>query len=905
MSCALRVLALLATLPLLAATTRADVSVYADGLGAGWQDWSWGGISIDFSATTPTHSGTAAIGVTYTDGWSGLQLGNYAGLDVSAFDVLRLHVHGGSDGGQAIEVRCGNGSGAYVSRAVTAAAAAWSQIDVPLLELGSPRQVTYVYWFNNSADPQSSFYVDEVSFLNSGIPTPTPRPPGVGPPLYVDASQERRPIDPGIYGINFASEELASDLRLPVRRWGGNATTRYDWQTDTANHASDWYFENNPKDNAHPELLPDGSSSDQFVEQDRRTGTQTLLTVPLIGWTPKGRAYACGFSVAKYGAQQATDAWQTDCGNGVRLDGSEITGNDPLDTSMAIDPTYVQGWMTHLIGKYGAADSGGVRFYALDNEPMLWPSTHRDVHPQPTSYDEVRDRTYAYAAAIKDTDPAAQTFGPAVWGWSAYFWSALDWAAGGDWWNHPQDRLAHGNVAFLPWYLQQMQAYEQTYGRRILDYLDVHFYPQAAGVSLSPAGGATTQALRLRSTRSLWDSSYSDESWIGVPVRLIPRLREWIDGNYPGTKLAINEYNWGALDHINGALAQADVLGIFAREGVDVAALWDPPSASMPAAFAFRMYRNYDGSGAAFGETHVQAGSDDQEQLAVYAAQRLSDSSLTVLVINKSDTTLSTSIALSGFAPAPAAQLYRYSAANLSAIVRQADQAVSGSTLAASFPAASISVFVIAADNAGASPTPTATVSAIVPTATPAAMPSMTLTPLTASCAAAPVPGCATAARGTFRLKLPRDPRRNALTWKWSKGSVARDDFGNPLAATSYALCVYDDGALVLDRSVQAAGTCGSRECWMARGADDYMYKTAAGSADGITSIRLFSGSGSAAIVLNARGAGLKPPLPMTQSTAVTVQLVKDAAEGAGCWESVFPAPAIRSNDADFSDRIP
>jgi len=70
---------------------------------------------------------------------------------------------------------------------------------------------------------------------------------------------------------------------------------------------------------------------------------------------------------------------------------------------------------------------------------------------------------------------------------------------------------------------------------------------------------AATQALRLRSTRSLWDPNYPDESWIdgtegGPTVRLIPRMRDWVASNYPGTKLTITEYNWGALDHIDGAL---------------------------------------------------------------------------------------------------------------------------------------------------------------------------------------------------------------------------------------------------------------------------------------------------------------------------------------------------------------
>src|SRR5262249_13455120 len=214
-------------------------------------------------------------------------------------------------------------------------------------------QVTYVYWFNNTAGAQATFSIDDVAFVASGNPTPTPPGPVAGPALHIDVVSGRHAISPYIYGMNFADENLAAELRLPVRRWGGNATTRYNWQTDTSNRASDWYFENIPNDNANPGALPNGSSSDQFVEQNLRTGTDSLLTVPLIGWTPHGRAVGCGFSVAKYGAQQSVDPWQTDCGNGVRTNGTDITGNDPNDISDAITPAFVQGWIGHLIGRYG------------------------------------------------------------------------------------------------------------------------------------------------------------------------------------------------------------------------------------------------------------------------------------------------------------------------------------------------------------------------------------------------------------------------------------------------------------------------------------------------------------------------------------------------------------------------
>lgn len=528
------------------------------------------------------------------------------------------------------------------------------------------------------------------------IALPTPHAAAVaGPALSVDVSADRHAISPDIYGMNFPDATLAAELHMSVQRWGGNSTTRYNWQADIANRGSDWYFENVFEGDG--QNLPDGSSVNAMIDQGRQHGTQTIITVPLIGWTPRADSsrnhpFNCGFKVSSYGSQQSTDPWDSNCGNGVRSNGTPITGNNPADTSTAINPSFVQSWVSYLVSRYGQA---GVRYYNLDNEPGIWSYTHRDVHPAALTYTEIRDRTYQYAAAVKTADPTAQTLGPVQDGWTRYWYASYDSDA-----QAAADRNANGGTPFVPWYLQQMQAYEQQHGTRILDYLDLHYYPQASGVTLQGAGDTNTQALRLRSTRSLWDPTYADESWIngtegGPQVRLIPRMREWVAQNYPGTKLAITEYNWGALDHINGALAQADVLGIFGREGVDLATLWAAPDPGEPGAFAFRMFRNYDGKGSAFGETGVRAASANQGTLAIYAARRGLDGALTIVVINKSKTDQTSSIALSGFDPAASALAYRYSAASPSAIVALSSLPVGAGSLSATFPAESITTIAI------------------------------------------------------------------------------------------------------------------------------------------------------------------------------------------------------------------
>ncbi|HUK12686.1 MAG TPA: glycoside hydrolase family 44 protein [Thermoanaerobaculaceae bacterium] len=675
----------------LAAAGASDLPVFADALGSGWANWSWD-TTVNLGATSPVHSGTDSLAVTFTAAWGGLYLHSGSNLDGNAYTTLRFFVHGGAAGGQKLWVVLYDGSGnAGPGVAVSPVAGTWTEVDVPIASLGSPAAISGIVWQDTSGGAQPTFYLDDVTLVAATGPPPTPTPtppPGAGPAIAVDTGAGLHAISPGIYGMNYADETLAADLRLPVRRWGGNSTSRFNWQNDMTNTGSDWYFENVPQD---------PGSADAFVDQDRRTGTATLMTVPLIGWTAKRRLtshpYDCGFKVSKYGAQQSTDSWDSDCGNGLHSDGSDLTGNDPTDTSVAIDPSFVQSWVAHLVGKYGTAAAGGVPYYDLDNEPMLWSDTHRDVHPQPNSYDEMKDRTWAYAAAVKAADPTAATLGPAEWGWTGYFWSALDWAAGGAWWDSPPDRLAHGDVPFVEWYLQQMRAYEQQHGVRILDYLDEHFYPPT--VALASAGNSATQALRLRSTRLLWDTTYSEESWIAQPVYMIPRMHGWVDANYPGTRLAISEYNWGALDSINGALAQADVLGIFGREGLDLATLWGPPNFGDPGAFAFRIYRNADGAGHGFGESGVSAASADQGRLSAYAAIRAWDGALTIVVVNKTGGGLTSTISIGTFWPAANAHVYCYSAANLGAIVQAADVPVAARAITTTFPASSITLLVV------------------------------------------------------------------------------------------------------------------------------------------------------------------------------------------------------------------
>src|SRR5262252_10821751 len=183
--------------------------------------------------------------------------------------------------------------------------------------------------------------------------------------VTIDAAAGRHAISPYVYGLAYAGSALG-DLNCPIQRYGGNNTTRYNWQINADNRGSDWYFES----------IGDSSSAaaeriDSFVSESRAAGAQSMVTVPMIGWVAKlgsGRAKLSSFSIAKYGAQTGNDwQWFPDAGNGILANGQDVSGNNANDANVAADSSFHQGLVQHEVGSFGPASSGGLRYYLLDN----------------------------------------------------------------------------------------------------------------------------------------------------------------------------------------------------------------------------------------------------------------------------------------------------------------------------------------------------------------------------------------------------------------------------------------------------------------------------------------------------------------------------------------------------------
>ena len=510
-------------------------------------------------------------------------------------------------------------------------------------------------------------------------------------PVNIDAAAQRHPISDGIYGVASADSATLADLNSPLNRLGGNNTSRYNWQINADNRGQDWYFESVPYNSSVA-----GEVGDTFFTQSRAAGAQAMLTIPMVGWVARlgpSRTKLASFGIALYGAQTGNDwQWFPDAGNGVLTNGAYVTGNNPTDANVPADGAFQQGYMQHLVSRWGTAASGGLQYYILDNEPSIWHSTHRDVHPVGATMDEMKAKLVDYAGRVKSVDPSALVVAPEEWGWSGYLYSGYDqqWAPDHGW-SFP-DRVAHGGWDYLPWLLDQLRQAGSTAGQRLLDVFSVHYYPQ--GGEYSDDVSAAMQLRRNRSTRSLWDPAYVDETWIADTVRLVPRLKSWVDTYYPGTRTAITEYNWGAEGHINGATTQGDILGILGREGLDMATRWTTPDASTPTYKAMKLYRNYDGAGSHFGETSVQAAVANPDNVAAFAAERAGDGNLTIVVISKylSGNTTAT-ISLAHFSSAGTAQAWQLTSANT--IARLSDVSFSGGTFVATLPPQSLTLFVV------------------------------------------------------------------------------------------------------------------------------------------------------------------------------------------------------------------
>jgi hypothetical protein len=462
--------------------------------------------------------------------------------------------------------------------------------------------------------------------------------------VVVDPKTSAKPISSGIYGVAFADKR--SLQVATVHRFGGDCSSMYNWKNDAFNCGEDWQFANQPlRGFGYPpfndEGIPQGMTSlDYMIRTTRQAKADVLMTIPTLGWV-------------------ASDSQSK----------GDPSGKNPGKAAIKVDAGYMRQWVTHLVSTFGGADSGGVKYYQLDNEPDNWQKMHSDVHPKAATAAELWSTWEAYASAVKAADPNAYVLAYSPATMEALVYSPMDETHIGidQPEGSPVDGAGHVVRPITGWLLKQAAAYEKRTGKRIIDCIDLH-YPTVGSNPVSD-------------TRSLWDPSYDEHSWLTQycykgPINILPRMQKWIDESYPGTGICISEYTYygsgkdgaggsGTPADPHAAVVEADALGLFGKYGVKVAAYWtqltDSKGEPAPPYAAFTMYRNYDGKGGHFGDTSIAASSKNPE-VAVYASSDspTAPTKLWVMLVNRGEAAhKDVGVLVRQFDAGPQAEVYR------------------------------------------------------------------------------------------------------------------------------------------------------------------------------------------------------------------------------------------------------
>lgn len=431
--------------------------------------------------------------------------------------------------------------------------------------------------------------------------------------ITVTTNADVHAISPLIYGVNPAYGVSCSNAaaRFTLCRLGGNRWSTYNWENNASNDGSDsppGCTENNAALGASDTPAATVTS---LIDEAGQKAAAAVVTVPMLDYVAADKMAGEPYPLCTGDITDSPDYLSTRLRNNRARKGAAFA--DPPDVTDA----YVSQdeFLSYVKSRAGTTKV----LLTLDNQPELWGQTHQALHPAQTTYTEVVARNTDYAKMIRENWPGAE-----ISGYGGYGWQAFD---------NLQNAPDNDGINFLDYYLAAMKVASTTADERLIDYLDVHWY----SVIHSP-----TPETRVQAPRSLWDSTYVESSWIGEnngAIRLIPWIMGKITTYYPGTKLAISSYAYGGVDEISGGVAVADVLGIFGREGVSMAAIEPEEGANDFSVAAFAAFRNYDGAGASFGDQSVRAVSSDVAKVSVYAStDSQAAGKVVIIAINRSST---------------------------------------------------------------------------------------------------------------------------------------------------------------------------------------------------------------------------------------------------------------------------
>jgi len=454
--------------------------------------------------------------------------------------------------------------------------------------------------------------------------------------VSISTTLNRHTISPYIYGVN----GNVNDSAVKAIRQGGNRWTNYNWENGLSNSGSDgtknttdgYLLTGVPSDVASQP----GCVATYFHNVARQYNQFFLTTVQAQGYVSAINGVA---------TKAPSTFW------------FPVVANKKAAFSLTPDLTdgvvYIDEYINYLKSKHGPANRGGINAYSIDNEPDDWYTSHPMAQTSAPTIASLVYKTWTTSFAVKSVDSTALIFGPALAGW----YGCKNFNSNDPMWDNVYSSQYHSEW-FVSMYLDTMRALSQLKGKRVIDVLDIHWYPSASsggGASIVSTGAGTEPITpgaiiaRIQNPRSLWDSTYVENSSIanGTALQLINHLKSSVDKHFPGTKIGITEFKYGAENHYSGGLALADALGVFGMEDVFFASKWYATGSTVfqsYSATAYNLYTNYDGNYSSFGDVSVQSLNSSNDTLSSHASLD-KQNRLHVVVINKMTTPTNTNFA--------------------------------------------------------------------------------------------------------------------------------------------------------------------------------------------------------------------------------------------------------------------
>ncbi|WP_018275216.1 glycoside hydrolase family 44 protein [Teredinibacter turnerae] len=441
--------------------------------------------------------------------------------------------------------------------------------------------------------------------------------------VQIDADGGKKLISRALYGMNNSNAESLSDadwqrfrdagVRL-LRENGGNNSTKYNWQLHLSSHP-DWY--NN--------VYAGNNNWDNRVAliQENLPGADTMWAFQLIGKVAATSAY--NFNDWEFNQSQWwTGVAQNLAGGGEpNLDGGgeALVEGDPNLYLMDWSPDDTVGILDHWFGVNGlGVRRGKAKYWSMDNEPGIWAGTHDDVVKEQTPVEDFLHTYFETAKKARAKFPGIKITGPVPaneWQW--YAWGGF---------SVPQEE---GFMSWMEYFIKRVSEEQRASGVRLLDVLDLHYYPGAYNAedivqlhrTFFDRDFVSLDANGVKMVEGGWDDSINKEYIFG-------RVNDWLAeymGPDHGVTLGLTEMCVRDVNPITTAIWYASMLGTFADNGVEIFTPWCWNTGMWETLHLFSRYNK---------PYRVASSSSLEEFVSAYSSINEAEDAMTVLLVNRS-----------------------------------------------------------------------------------------------------------------------------------------------------------------------------------------------------------------------------------------------------------------------------